>query len=225
MFLGSSEEMYAFYKSKGYAYDVRAHEVNGTEFHIFKHPDPKIPSVMVIHGLDSEARMMQIGALMTVNGKADARRCVIRGNMDRVREYNRQVLRKALLDVRELPRPKRGTSLELKPIAGAVIGNKNEAIQAIAERFGVKASDLKEVPWPAAGPYKAPGDRSDACGKQGANGLWLSRRPMASYACLEFVLMQLGCRCFATMGAGGSLNAGDKIGDTHQADEALSGNA
>jgi hypothetical protein len=215
IFLGSREEMQLYYRARGYEFDATTHDSNGTFFHYFRSTKEGQEPVMVIHGLDSEARMAQLAGLMKVNG-LDPERCIVRGEMSRVREVNRSLLQHRISEII--------THDDVQmPIAGVVVGNKNESIDALLERAGV-SKDQATITSHSAGPFRFTAIEVKAEGSDVPQVI-LAFAPAYGQLTedLAEVTATLGCQNFLNLGAGGSLNPNDKLNEIHQVEEVFYG--
>ncbi|MCC7382086.1 MAG: hypothetical protein IT384_09660 [Deltaproteobacteria bacterium] len=218
VFLGSREEMQLYYRANGYEFDCTTHEVNGTEFHYFRSTREGQNPIVVIHGVDSEARLEQVAALMKVNG-ADPGRCIVRGTMARVRETNKSMLEHKVMDV-----VTNGGKEPVKSIAGVVVGNRNGSIAAVAQMAGVSPADLK-VKDHEAGPFKF---RSIEVTPVGSTESQLVLAFAPAYGQLTYDLGHSLALMFPDRvpqflgnGAGGALSSESKLNEVHQVLETI----
>jgi hypothetical protein len=219
IFLGTQKEMANYYRAKGFTKQTLVADSNGTNYMLLeKNSDygrwnPAVdalarifPSlsrksqVPVLQGVDSESRLAQVSALMQTQG-VKLENLVIRGELERVRAKNREVLEAALLE-----------KLDDKPIAAVVVGDKNHSVEAIAEAAGVTPSEVKRLDMVTAGPFRF--ERVEVTDAAGKPYMLLAFAPAYGELTADLVTAAygVGARNFMLGGAGGSLIPGDRVG-------------
>jgi hypothetical protein len=199
IFLGSSEELTGYYASKGYRENRQIADSNGTTYLLFANGDKKL---VVVHGVDSESRLAQVSALMQTND-VDISKVKVRGELQRLRETNRNLLELSL------------SQLD-KPIAGVVVGDKNNSIEGLAQRAGTTPGEIKLHPMTQIGPFRFEKVEVTPTGADKSYYL-LAFAPAYGELSEDLVAAayNAGARNFMLAGAGGSLMANDKVGSLH----------
>lgn len=210
VFVGTKSELEAFYREKGYEFAADIADSNGTKYHLLSKGASR---QVVIHGVDSPARLTQVGALMKSMG-VDVDRVLVRGDLERVRSSNRNVLELRLAEL----------GFGKVPIAGVILGNKNEPVSALAGLAGVPPEQIQSSRVETAGPFRFQVLEVESAGKEGKQVL-LAFAP--AYGELSEDLVQaainVGARNFMIAGAGGSLLPDDQVGAIHQVTSARYG--
>ncbi len=201
VFLGSEQEMKAFYAAKGFSTSYNTFDSNGTYYLVFQRGDVVKP---VIFGIDSPARLTQVTALLA-HGKVDTSKIVVRGAMDRVRLKARNELEQGLAALG-------------KGVAGVVINNTNEAIAALAASAGVDAAAVSNSATTTIGPFKFDTIEVQAVGRA-APEVILCFKPAYGELTQDLVnaCLAVGARNFLIGGAAGSfINEDKEFGAMHR---------
>ncbi|MBC7794256.1 MAG: hypothetical protein H7Z43_11160 [Clostridia bacterium] len=199
VFLGTKDEMELFYRAKGYQFAQTLHDSNGSSYYLLSNGDSR---QVVVHGVDSEARLAQLSTLMSGSG-VDPSRIVVRGRLDSLRHANRNMLELALANMK-------------CPIAGVVIGNKGNVVDELAAMASLETSDML-VEDKSIGPFKFKAVTVRVNGHEDPQ-LILAFSPAYGELSQDLVdaAITAGARNFMLAGAGGSLVESDALGVVHQ---------
>ncbi|MDX6769170.1 MAG: hypothetical protein SF051_06530 [Elusimicrobiota bacterium] len=201
IFLGSQGEMNAYYRRRGYPRSRQVSDSNGTNYFLFQGEGR---SLAVVQGVDSQARLAHLTALMQARG-VDTGRMLVRGSMTRLRRNNRNTLELALMDLGLTGR-----------IAGVVVGDKNNSGLELARRAGATPEALRRGRTVTIGPFRFDAYKVAPTGR-GEPQFILAFAPAYGELSEDLVsaAYSAGARNFMIAGAGGTLRPDEKAGVVH----------
>lgn len=201
IFLGTDNEMEAFYFAQSLYPSGRIHESNGTRYLYFKGRHGENPKV-ILHGIDTPSRLNQILLLMKFQ-QIDIASVVVRGEFDRLRQKNTDLLKMALMEMKS-------------NIAGVVIGNREDAVNSILRAAKIERSDAQIKSFEI-GPFRfdaVPIRRHESQEQEYVLAF------ATAYGELSEIIMKaalrMGVRNFATYGPGATFDPSEEVGATHR---------
>ncbi|TVQ77148.1 MAG: hypothetical protein EA369_09565 [Bradymonadales bacterium] len=198
IFLGSKHDMNLYYRSKGFEPAQRLSDSNGTVYYLLKKADDRL---FVAQGVDSPSRLNQVVSIMAAAGVDVENKISIRGDMQRLRDLNRDFLEIAISNLS-------------KPVVGVVIGDKNNVLSSLSGQLNVGHEKLRVLPPQEVGPYRFEAIEVQVEGMP-SPGYILAFAP--AYGQLSYDLARAaynsGVRSFFLAGAGGTLAQNGAIGE------------